>query len=298
MQLIAPAKLNLFLHITGRRDDGYHNLETLFQLLDWGDELECEIAEDIQFSQTPPADFPSEENLVVRAAKLLKEATGYSQGARIHLTKRIPVGAGLGGGSSDAASTLLALNHLWSLELSINKLCELGLQLGADVPVFVQGNTSFASGIGEKLQPLELPNRWFLVITPPVKIATAKIFSHPELTRDSTSLFTDEESRLTWGSSASKIRALAAQGGQNDCQAVVEKLYPEVANSRKILEKFVPVKITGTGSSLFLQFDEKSQAENVLAQLKNEGLNMHNAFVAQGVNQSPAHDKITSCRAR
>lgn len=292
--LPAPAKLNLFLHITGRRPNGYHNLETLFQLLDWGDSLGFENADQISLTQKPSADFPEEQNLVFKAAKLLANHTGCKQGIHIHLNKRIPTGAGLGGGSSDAATTLLALNKIWELGLSISELSGLALKLGADVPVFVEGQTSFAQGIGEKLEPLEMPNHWFLVLTPNAHISTANIFSHPELKRDSTTLFAQESSPLlTRDMSPIKMCALAVQGGQNDCQTVVEKLHPEVAKVRKTLEKYAPARMSGTGSSLFAQFEHREEAEQVLAKLAKEDLNDSSVFIARGANRSPAHQTVS-----
>ena len=275
--LPAPAKVNLFLHITGRRKDGYHNLETDFQLLDWGDQLRFETSEQIEFSQTPKADFADEQNLVVRAAQLLKDTCNYPYGARMHLQKRLPIGAGLGGGSSDAATTLLALNHIWKTNMDLEKLCQIGLTLGADVPVFIKGISAFATGIGEKLSPIDTPNHWFLVVTPKIHIATKEIFSHPQLTRDSAPI---------------KIRALAAQEGRNDCLNVVETLYPQVAKARKTLAKYAPARLSGTGSSLFAEFQQKTQAEQVLADLANESLGDYSAFIARAVSQSPVHALI------
>ena len=179
--LPAPAKVNLFLHITGKRSDGYHNLETLFQLLDWGDTLEFELADGISLEQHYSIAVSKQDNLIFKAARLLADTNGCSQGIHIRLKKQIPAGAGLGGGSSDAATTLLALNHIWKLGLSISELSELGLKLGADVPVFIQGETAFASGVGEQLIAMDQPQNWFLVVTPNVHISTAEIFSHSSI---------------------------------------------------------------------------------------------------------------------
>ncbi|MEQ9067661.1 MAG: 4-(cytidine 5'-diphospho)-2-C-methyl-D-erythritol kinase, partial [Gimesia chilikensis] len=212
----------------------------------------------LQLEQNPPFDIPLEENLVYQAARLLMEQTGCSLGAHIRLHKKIPVGAGLGGGSSDAATTLLGLNHLWDLRLGIDTLTELALSLGADVPVFVRGQSALARGIGEKLEPVELEENWFLIVTPQIHISTAAVFSHPELIRDGKSIVGSCESRLTCVGRNSKIRALADLGARNDCQAVVEKLHPEVAVMRQALEKFGPARMSGTGSSLFLQFSDKA----------------------------------------
>ncbi len=297
--LPAPAKLNLFLHVLGQRADGYHLLETLFQLLDWGDELEFLPADSLHLEQFPAADFPINENLVYRAARILQSHTGSKRGAHIKLHKNIPVGAGLGGGSSDAATTLLGLNHLWELGLSIDELAEIGLSLGADVPVFVRGQTALAQGIGEKLWPVELEENWFLVVTPDIHISTASVFGHPELTRDGQSIADGQESQLTCAGRNSKIRALADLGGRNDCQAVVEKLHPDVARMRKALEKFAPAKMSGTGSSLFMQFPDKMAAEQVCDYLQETAAIKaleHSAFIARGVNQSAAHTRLAGCQ--
>ncbi len=299
IQLPAPAKLNLFLHILGQRQDGYHELETVFQILDQGDELEFELADTLHLEQIPPADFPNEDNLVIQAAKKLQDFSGCSSGARIKLHKRIPVGAGLGGGSSDAATTLLGLNALWSLGLSIEELAELGLSLGADVPVFVHGQTALAHGIGEQLYPVELEEHWFLVVTPLIHISTASIFGHPELTRNGKSIVDSQESRLTCVGRNSKIRALADLAARNDCQTVVEKLHPEVARMRQALENFGSVRMSGTGSSLFMQFSDVAQAEHVLDQLRANAsikANEYKAFVAQGANQSAVHTELADCQ--
>lgn len=304
----APCKLNLFLHITGRRPDGYHNLETLFQLLDYGDTIEFEESGQISLQLSIPQqgsfDIPAEDNLVYKAAKLLAEKTQCRKGIHIRLQKNIPAGAGLGGGSSDAATTLLALNKIWQLQLGIPELSKIGLQLGADVPVFIEGYTSFAMGVGEQLTAVRMPENWFLVATPDVHISTQTIFSHPQLTRDTASLVSsidfpsadttrlfasDGNPLLTTDMSPSKMCALAVQGGQNDCQTVVEKLHKEVANLRKTLEKYAPTFMSGTGSSLFSQFEHRRQAEQVANKLANEDLKDFSFFIARGVNRSPVH---------
>lgn len=275
-----PAKINLFLHITGRRSNGYHELETIFQLLNWGDDLyinQDESETNISLSQHPEVNFPIEENLIYKAAKLLQKESGCKKGAQLTLEKRIPIGAGLGGGSSNAATTLVALNHIWQVGMSLSELSALGLSLGADVPVFVEGYSAFANGIGEKLEPMALPENWFLVITPSIHVSTHEIFLNPQLTRDSSPI---------------KIRALAARRGQNDCQAVVEKLYPEVANARKTLEKFIPVKMSGSGSSLFAECKDKGHAEQILNKLSSEDVGNFSAFIAQGTNRSPIFAEI------
>lgn len=276
LSLPAPAKVNLFLHITGRRSDGYHDLETLFQLLDFGDQLDFEVlpTEEIHLTSNI-AGVDANDNLVVRAARSLQAKTGCTLGAKIVLNKVLPLGGGIGGGSSDAATTLLALNHLWDLYLSDDELAEIGLELGADIPVFTRGKTAFAQGVGENLHPVEIPEQWFLVITPQVLVSTGKIFTHPELTRDSAPI---------------RIPPLAVEGGRNDCQAVVEMLYPEVAETRNWMQQFAPAFMTGTGASLFSIFDNESQASEVAQQAPKAW----NHFVAKGVNQSPAHQILGS----
>ena len=294
--LPAPAKVNLFLHITGKRSDGYHNLETLFQILDWGDVLEFQSADQLSLQQDASVGVSKQNNLIFKAARLLAEESGCKQGIAIHLKKQIPAGAGLGGGSSDAATTLLALNRIWKLGLSISELSELGLKLGADVPVFIQGETAFASGVGEQLIAMDQPQNWFLVVTPNVHISTAEIFSHSQLTRDTRTLFPADGSRLlTRDMSDSKMCALAVQGGRNDCQRVAEMLYPEVAKARKTLEKLTPVSMSGTGSSLFAQFASQQEAEQIAAKLADEGLNDVSFFIAQGINRSPVHQLLADC---
>lgn len=276
LALPAPAKLNLFLHVTGRRPDGYHELQTLFQLLDYGDEL-CFSARDdgeIRFDSDLDG-VPAEDNLVMRAARQLAPLRRDGQGASILLRKRLPTGGGLGGGSSDAATTLLGLNHLWGLGLDIHRLAAIGLTLGADVPVFVRGRTAWAEGVGERLQPVDLPENWYLVLRPDCHVATAEVFAHRELTRDS---------------GAITIRAFLERGGRNDCQSVVEKLYPAVKNARLWLERFAPAQMTGTGACLFARFDSRHAAQAVL----DEKPAQWQGFVARGVNRSPLHTVLST----
>lgn len=268
----APAKLNLMLHITGRRPDGYHNLQTLFQFLDYGDTLHFRRRDDNELTLAPAIDgVPFEDNLIIRAARLLQQRAGKTCGADIRLDKTLPMGGGLGGGSSDAATTLLALNELWQLQLSPDELATLGLTLGADVPVFVRGAAAFAEGVGEQLTAVpELPEPWYLVVCPQVHVNTGKIFSHEGLTRDTAPI---------------NIRTALRQGGRNDCQQVVTVLYPEIGNALNLLNKFSPAKMTGTGACIFSSFGSEAEAIRVSDQLPAEYV----AFVAKGVNQSPAH---------
>lgn len=269
--LPAPAKLNLFLHVLGRRADGYHEVQTLFQLLDHGDELTLQVRGDglISLITEPPlAGVSEQENLVYRAALALRAKYQGREGADIQLRKRLPLGAGLGGGSSDAATALVGLNRLWGLGLGPTALCELGLPLGADVPVFIQGHSAWGEGIGERLTPLALPPAWYLVVKPDCEVATAEVFAHPQLTRNSPAM---------------KIRAFFGEGAGNDCAPVVEALYPQVRAARRWLERFAAPRLTGTGACLFARFDTKDQASALLARLPAPWT----GFVARGINQSP-----------
>ena len=271
LSLPAPAKLNLMLHIVGRRADGYHLLETVFQFLDYADTLHFGARNDGQIILHSTIDgVAHDDNLIVRAARLLQTESQSRRGADIWLEKKLPIGGGIGGGSSNAATTLVGLNYLWDTQLSLEKLAELGLTLGADVPVFVLGRAAFAQGIGEKLEPIDLPEPWYLVAMPPVSISTAKIFSDPCLTRDTP---------------VSNMRTVLKQSGHNDCQAVVEKHYPEVRNALILLNKFVEARLTGTGSCIFGGFPNEQQAAKVASQI-SESLP---SFVAQGANISMLH---------
>ena len=265
----APAKLNLMLRITGRREDGYHLLQTVFQFLETGDELRFRRREDGVIRRTSDlAGVRPEQDLVVRAAHLLRRETGVLAGADIDLCKRLPMGAGLGGGSSDAATTLVALNRIWGCDLSVGRLADLGLSLGADVPVFVHGAAAWAEGIGERLEPLELPQPWYLVLVPPVHVSTAQIFSDPDLTRDSP--------RTT-------IRDFLAGSVENDCLPVVRRRYPEVGAALDWLERFSRPRLTGTGAAVFAAFDDQATAKRVFRQVPAG----FRAILARGLNRSP-----------
>jgi len=272
--LPAPAKLNLMLHILGRRADGYHELQTLFQFLDAGDELGFALRRDGEIRlHTAIEGVPHDSNLIVRAARMLQQHSHCPLGADIWLDKRLPMGGGIGGGSSDAATTLLGLNHLWQLNCSEEQLATLGLSLGADVPVFVRGHAAFAEGVGEKLQPVTLSEPWFLVAIPQVLVSTAEIFSDPELTRDTPPI---------------KVRSLLEGGGRNDCQPVVQKRYPEVRNALILLNKLVPARLTGTGACVFGSFPNQDDADKVARQLPAT----LPSFIAQGRNISMLHRKL------
>ncbi|PCO06157.1 4-(cytidine 5'-diphospho)-2-C-methyl-D-erythritol kinase [Microbulbifer flavimaris] len=288
LQLPAPAKLNLFLRILGRRPDGYHELQTLFQLLDYGDTLDFELRSDSGLSvEAPGVDVPERDNLVYRAAQLLQNTCGTAQGAHIRLQKRLPAGGGIGGGSSDAATTLLGLNHLWRCGLSVDELAKLGRQLGADVPVFVAGHTALAEGTGERLVPVRTAPCHFLVLAPDCHVSTAAVFGHPGLTRDSAAItlahLRDRVLDSDW---------LQSHAG-NDCEPLVEQLYPEIQATRQWLQQHARAQLTGTGACVFAAFPSESEAQEVLEQ-RPEGWR---GFIAASVNTSPAHTalaKLTS----
>lgn len=270
----SPAKLNLFLYITGKRADGYHELQTLFQFLDFGDELTFTISNDPAIRlRNSVAGVPDEQNLIYRAAKLLQEQTACTLGAEIAIQKKLPMGAGLGGGSSNAATVLVALNHLWNTQLSLHELADLGLRLGADVPIFVQGFAAFAEGVGEKLTPCNPPEKWYLVLKPNVSISTAAIFSHPDLPRNTPKRTLTELLNCAWS---------------NDCEKIVKDLHPEVEESLAWLLQYAPSRLTGTGACVFAEFDCKDDALRALAH-KPEHIQ---GFVAQGQNMSALHQTL------
>jgi 4-diphosphocytidyl-2-C-methyl-D-erythritol kinase len=268
LTLLSPAKLNLFLHITGQRGDGYHELQTLFQLLDWGDRLQFKSDNSGEISlHGADLGIPAEQNLIVKAAKALPRNTS-KQGVSIHLEKRIPEGGGLGGGSSNAAATLLAMNYLWNLQLGDKALQKIGAKLGADVPVFVAGHTAWAEGIGEFLTPVELPETWYLVIAPGCHVSTAEIFSNEQLTRNTSPI---------------KMAAFFEGNSRNDCQQLVRNLHKEVDNALNWLDNFGTAKLTGTGACVFASFDDEQAATSALSQLPES----MSGFVARGINTSP-----------
>jgi len=271
-QFLAPAKLNLFLHITGRRKDGYHELQTVFQLLNFGDRMAFEVSNDgilslhLSSSESVKTDTPLENNLVTSAAQLLRlEAGNPLLGASISLQKRLPSGAGLGGGSSNAAICLAALNQLWELNLSTDELCKIGVKLGADVPVFIRGKSAWAEGIGERLSPVELGDSWYLVVSPKCSVSTVEVFCHEHLTRNSPAI---------------KMSDFLEGSTRNDCESVTRKLYPEVDQAFEILAKFADFSMTGTGSSLFASFSSEAAAKKVLNALPD---NLP-GFVAKGID--------------
>jgi len=276
----APAKLNLFLHIVGRRSDGYHELQTCFQFVDLCDEVTIVVRADGAIRRV--ADMPGvpeEADLCVRAARLLKTAAGSPLGADIGVLKRIPMGGGLGGGSSDAATCLVALNQLWHLRWPVDDLAVLGLKLGADVPVFVRGRAAWAEGVGERLTPLYPPlaplETNYLILKPNIGVSTAEVFQDAELTRNSPPI---------------TIHGFLASGGQNDCLGVVRRRYPEVARALDWLSGFGPARLTGTGSCVFLACESRDRGQDIVRQLP-PGLD---AFLVRGLNDSPLLERLAT----
>ena len=277
----SPGKLNLFLFITGRRVDGYHNLQTLFQFLDYGDEMTFAVDLSAQIRLLNPIDnVPCEENLIYRAAQRLKmQAIADSRcedsvGVAIGLDKKLPMGGGLGGGSSNAATTLIALNQLWQLNYSLSQLADLGLALGADVPIFVQGYAALAEGIGEQLTPVEPMEKWYLVAHPNVSIPTPVIFNDPELTRDSPVRSVEQLMNSPWS---------------NDCESIARKRFRKVDELLNWLLEYAPSRLTGTGACVFAEFDSEAAARHVLTLTPP----WMTCFVAKGVNVSPLHRRLS-----
>lgn len=271
----SPAKLNLFLHINGRRADGYHELQTIFQFIDYGDTLYLQERDDGEICLlTEFEGVPAEQNLIVRAAKLLQLKTGCQKGADIRIDKILPMGGGLGGGSSNAASAMVGLNALWQAGASTDEMATWGLSLGADVPVFIRGEACWAEGVGEIITPLpELAENWFVVVVPPCQVNTGKIFSHEGLTRDTPKC---------------KISAALRGQGRNDCEAVVKNLYKDVANSLNLLDNFGTAKMTGTGACVYTETSTEQEAKQILNQLPEDV----KAFVAKGINRNPLQNTL------
>ena len=285
IELRCPAKLNLFLHIVGRRNDGYHLLQSVFQLIDWCDVLTLKPIPENEVRRIDPIlGVPSEQDLVVRAAQLLKEHCKIDRGVEISLEKNIPMGAGLGGGSSDAASTLIGLNALWDLHLDIATLCQLGLKLGADVPFFIFGQNAFVEGVGEKLQPISLESQDFVVIFPNQGIATAQIFQDPQLTRDHAPITID------------RFLASPSSYQSNDCQAIAVQKCPEVKQALDWIYKAAPNSVpcmSGSGSSVFAALDPKTDTANLEILLQNLPKGWIGRIV-RGLNKNPAYNLISS----
>jgi 4-diphosphocytidyl-2-C-methyl-D-erythritol kinase len=271
LTLNSPAKLNLMLHITGRRADGYHDLQTVFQFIDLNDRMVFEATEtpDVNrlHSQTPVAES---EDIVMRAAHLMQDRFGVERGVQISIDKKIPIGGGLGGGSSNAATCLLALNRLWELKLSLDELSEIGLELGADVPVFVRGFAAWADGVGEHLTPIELPLPHYLVIYPNINVSTAEIFNDGELTRNCDAI---------------TIRAFLAGAGINVCESVARKRYPVIGEALDWLNQFAEARMTGTGACIYAPFDSLKAVEGVKSRVPLRW----QSFIARGMNRNPVH---------
>jgi 4-diphosphocytidyl-2-C-methyl-D-erythritol kinase len=274
----APAKLNLFLHILGRRPDGYHELQTVFQFIDLHDDLHIEVRSDGAIERASAlAGVTADEDLAVRAARLLQAETGCPLGASIAVTKRIPMGGGLGGGSSDAATALLALNHLWGLELDAERLRTLGLRLGADVPVFLFGQSAWAEGVGERLSAVDPAEGWYLVVKAETGVSTAAVFNDPELTRDSPAI---KIARFHWA----QVR--------NDCERVVRKRYPRIAAALDWLGRYGTARLTGTGACVFLCCESEAQSRELLGALPAGW----QGYAVQGRNRSPLLDRLDAAR--
>jgi 4-diphosphocytidyl-2-C-methyl-D-erythritol kinase len=265
----APAKLNLFLHVTARRPDGYHDLQTLFQLIDLADDIQIQVRPDAVIARpTGPPGVPPEADLVVRAAQALQAAAGSRLGASLTVTKRIPMGGGLGGGSSDAATVLVALNQLWNCGMNEDDLAAIGVKLGADVPVFVRGHSAWAEGRGERLTAVQLPEKWFAVVHPQVHVPTAAVFQAPELTRNSPPI---------------TMEGYFQSGGRNDFEPVVRRRYPEVARALDWLGQFAPARLTGTGSCIFAPCAARDEAQDIITRVPAPWRGM----VARAMNVSP-----------
>jgi 4-diphosphocytidyl-2-C-methyl-D-erythritol kinase len=271
----APAKINLFLHITGQRPDGYHELQTVFQFLDYGDDVTFTIRADGEIHRTGGEyGIAAGDDLALRAAGALQEKTGTALGADMNITKRIPMGGGLGGGSSDAATVLVALNHLWEAGLSEDELAAMGLELGADVPVFVHGHAAWAEGVGEKLVPVDPPEDWYLILHPGCHVPTGRIFNDPDLTRHTPPI---------------TIRDFLAGAVHNDCEPVVFAAFPEVAAAARWLgERCGQVRMTGTGACLFARCRDRDQAAAIAAEIPAPW----QGFSARAVNRSPLLDRL------
>ena len=280
----APAKLNLFLHVVGRRDDGYHLLQSVFTLIDRCDSVRLQVRDDGEIRRVSElAGVPPQEDLAVRAALLLKEASGTAKGADIHVDKRIPMGGGLGGGSSDAATVLLALDRLWGTGFGPVVLAELGAALGADIPFFLLGSSAWVEGIGERLRPMQVPRCWYLVLTPPVAVPTGVIFAAPELTRNTEALKMEDFSAQPLGTPT----FASGDGFRNDLEAVVIDRYPVVGEHLEWLRRHGDARMTGSGSCVFAAFDSRESAQRVLDQLPGS----MNGFVAQGLDNHPLREQ-------
>lgn len=274
----APAKLNLFLHVVGRRPDGYHELQTVFRFIDRCDRLQIQPRADGVIARLNDIDgLPAEQDLVVRAARRLQTRFGVKVGAQIRVEKHLPMGGGLGGGSSDAATVLIVLNRLWGLDRPVDELADLGLGLGADVPVFVRGENAFGEGVGDRLTPIELAPAWYVVLVPPVAVPTARIFNDPSLTRNS--------NRIT-------MSAFFAGGARNDLEPVVCRLYPAIKEHLDWLRRHGPAWLTGSGACVFATFGQEEQARAVFSARPPH----MQGFVARGLDAHPLRGMILGSR--
>jgi len=274
----APAKLNLFLQITGQRDDGYHNLQTVFQFLDVADRLRFVVRDDKKIMRkTDNEGIKPQDDLVVKAASALQLATGTEKGADIYLQKILPIGGGVGGGSSDAATTLLVLNHLWETELDVKQLAEIGLTLGADVPIFVHGHAAFATGVGEQLEQISPSEPWYLIAHPDVHVSTSEIFTNSQLTRDSSAI------RICDLQIGTVDEAQSFDELGNVFEPIVAKQHPEIAEVIQFLREYSDARLTGTGACVFAACESEAAAQDLLAKLPDHWA----AFVAKGLNRSP-----------
>jgi len=282
----APAKLNLFLHITGQRSDGMHCLQTIFQILDICDHLQFEVNQSGKISRKTDSDIPEQDDLIVKAARLLQKNTSVSQGVEISIDKQLPIGGGLGGGSSNAATTLVALNYLWGCGLATEELAELGVQLGADVPIFVHGVSAWAEGIGEQISEIKLPKSHYVVIFPQIFVSTGKVFGHSQLRRDCTTItirdFSEELQNSGYEAAFGTV--------ENVCEPVVRSMFPEVDMAIRDLSQYAPARLTGTGACVFARFESKAAAQLAWQALDKKWT----GFVAQGVNRSSLYEIIES----
>jgi 4-diphosphocytidyl-2-C-methyl-D-erythritol kinase len=275
----APAKINLFLHVTGRRPDGYHTLQTVFQFLDLCDDLDFERRSDGRIRRLYELpDVPEDRDLILRAAHLLQSHAGCTAGVDINLNKRLPVGGGIGGGSSDAATVLVALNEFWGLDLDVQTLSGLGLKLGADVPIFIHGHAAFAEGVGEVLTPVEPPEQWYVLVKPDCAVPTAAVFQDADLTRNTPPI---------------TIRDFLGGAGHNDCEAVVRRRFPEVAAALDWLSGRAPARLTGTGACLFASCGSEAMAHQLAAEVPPPW----QAYAARAINQSPLVARLERARA-
>ena len=293
LSLISPAKLNLFLHINNQKPNGYHELQTVFQLLDRGDTLHFELTQSPDINITPFfQDIPLESNLVYRAAELLQRTEAYLnnsplyKGVTIHLEKILPMGGGIGGGSSNAATTLLALNQLWNLGFSLNELAKFGATLGADIPVFVLGKSAWAEGTGDIITPISLPESWFVIVTPDCHVSTAEIFSNERLTRDTPKL---KIAPALEGQATNHFY----NGFHNDCESLVSSHYPQIQKALSLLNNFGNARLTGTGACCFIRFNSEKEAQQVLNEVSSE----FKGFIAKGVNLSPAFQRLNKAKS-